>query len=656
MKPWIAAATLALALNLIAAQVLACGACVTRPGPPGPANPAYVAQKAERIFFGFDPLTKRSVAWVEIRYTGQPEDFGWVVPMPKKPTIGVGATYLFDRLDQATAPRLTMKVGATRENCRVPQSANSGGGFGCVGTAGSAASARGDFAGQATNADASGGGSKVVVVEQSTIGPYSYAILASTDSADLVKWLNDNNYVTPKEATPTIDAHLKKGDVFVALKLLNNKGIDAIRPVTFTMDDADPCVPLRLTSIAAVEDMEVIVYLAGPGRGMPKNHLHVQVNPYRLAWENGGGNYGQVLATAIDEAAGRAFATEFAGPTKGLAVAAPPSDVAAMSLQFGRPVDAVSAAGKAYQPGEIVPLSRLDSSAIAEVTTTAQLAAALKKSKFLQADEVIATLDRFVLGPAAAKGIDWAEVEATGAFNPADLPNPATKIDGKALAAELALFAGGLKDAMGLIAAQPTLTRLSMRISPKEMTRDPLFAFHPKLPDVHSNWSATLTNVCTNGDNTDNGARLQITGRKESHIIRNGHAGFTTFQTVAATVKTAFEPRFAKMPAAAVVEVLDETLPAASPVGAGQIELVDLAIGLAVPGAPTLPKDFVLKPAEARLVVPAADPNLDTVTAANGAAADPGGCKLGHHGRAVSAFALVALAMLAVVAARRRAS
>ncbi len=654
MRSWIVAAA-ALTCSFTATQALACGACVTRPGPPGPANPAYVAQKAERIFFGFDPATKRSVAWVEIRYTGQPEDFGWVVPMPKKPTIGVGATYLFDRLDQATAPRLTMKVGPNRENCRVPQQANSGGGFGCAEEASVLRATSSGGSGANLAADTSNGGrGKVVVVEQSTIGPYSYAVLASTDSGDLVKWLNDNSYVTPKEATPIIDAHLKKGDVFVALKLLNNKGIDAIRPVTFTMDDADPCVPLRLTSIAAVEDMEVIVYLAGPGRGMPKNHLHVQVNPYRLAWENGGGNYGQVLATAMDEAAGRAFATEFAGPTKGLAVAGPPSDVAAMSLQFGRPVD-VGQLASAYLPGELVAKGRLDASAFAEVTTTAQLAAALKKSQFLLADEVQATLDRYVLGPNASKGVSWANVQVTGSFDAVELPNPATKVDGKSLAAELSLFAGGLKDAVGLIEAQPTLTRLSMRISPKEMTRDPLFAFHPKLPEVNSNWSATLSNVCVNGDNTDNGARLQITGRKESHIIRNGHAGFTTFQTVAATVKTALEPRFAKMPAAAVVEVLDEALPA-MPVPPAQIELVDLAIGLAVPGAPTLPKDFVLKPAEPRLVVPASDPNLDTVTAANSAAADPGGCKLGHHGRAVSAFALVALALLTVLAVRRRPS
>ena len=129
-------------------------------------------------------------------------------------------------------------------------------------------------------------------------------------------WLNKNGYQIPDKSVPIVNAHVEKGDVFLALKLLNGKGIEAIRPIRLKVKNADPCVPLRLTSIAASEDMSVVVTVAGPGRAVPKNGLHVVVNPLRLNWFAGASNYPQVLAAAIDEAGGHAFSAEAAGDPK----------------------------------------------------------------------------------------------------------------------------------------------------------------------------------------------------------------------------------------------------------------------------------------------------------------------------------------------------
>jgi hypothetical protein len=48
--------------------------------------------------------------------------------------------------------------------------------------------------------------------------------------------------------------------------------------------------------------------------------LHVEPNILAFSWLGGAGNYQQLLSAAFDEAAGHAFATEFAGATKGLQV------------------------------------------------------------------------------------------------------------------------------------------------------------------------------------------------------------------------------------------------------------------------------------------------------------------------------------------------
>ncbi len=130
----------------------------------------------------------------------------------------------------------------------------------------------------------------------------------------LLNWLDEQGYATPKAAIPVVDSHIAKGDVFVAIKLSNGEGVNQIKPIVLQMHDAEPCVPLRLTSIAAAEDMTVVVTIAGPGRAIPKNHLHVRINPMRLNLFKGANNYPQVLSAAIDEAAGRAFVTEYAQP------------------------------------------------------------------------------------------------------------------------------------------------------------------------------------------------------------------------------------------------------------------------------------------------------------------------------------------------------
>ena len=97
----------ALAVCLITQPAWACGGCFGPPPPPQAPQNFAVLQNAERVLFVRDPNTKKSTVWVEVRYAGLAEGFGWVLPLPKQPKVGVGTVKVFDALDKAMAFRVS---------------------------------------------------------------------------------------------------------------------------------------------------------------------------------------------------------------------------------------------------------------------------------------------------------------------------------------------------------------------------------------------------------------------------------------------------------------------------------------------------------------------------------------------------------------------
>ena len=648
----------------------ACGGCFSPPGP------NLVVQDAERILFYRDPVTNKTVVHIEVRYSGPAQDFGWVLPLPKKPKVGVGNSYIFDRLDQAVAPRFYTKFSNAMENCHFSDAANSG--FGCGGSdmAGSTSAARESspnvgFAG--TDAD---GKSAVTVLEKAQAGPYDYEILASTDSKALLKWLNDHGYNTPDKALPIIESHLKKGDVFVAFKLTNGVGVDEVRPVTLEMDGADACVPLRLTAIAASDNMAVVVYLLGAGRGVPKNHMHVRVNETKLRWAGGVNNYTQVLAAAIDEAAGRAFVTEFAGPGKTLEVVQPDFgfriDSTALfanaipnpsSSNFNAAPPVTTIANSMWKAGALYDAKFLNADKFKDVTSSQDLVAALQASQFLVIPETAAVFESATNLAASSGKTDlvdfWTKVRANAAkpvYTSAKSP-----VDGSKLFTDLKV---GIIEPIYIIndalkAKNITLTRLHMRISPDEMDRDPIFGFHPGLPPVTMNHTAELKAVCLKGDSNDDAMRLTLTSG--SWIFPNTRSDFQTNSTnqtsTAATTNMTQDSRFKDAPFASHIEVLEES-GEPIPVPTAQIVLVDTAIAGAVVESPSLPATLVLSGALSTWKPPASDADAGLSTTAEQVHPDDSGCTqaLGLRGRSAGVWLLLMGMMLVLLVRRRRRS
>ena len=610
---------LLLLLALAPARAFACGGCFS---PPSPQVDQTVVQDAERVLFMRDEASKLTTVWVEVRYSGLAKDFGWVLPVPKLPTVGVGSTAVLDALDSQMAMRYALQTKAA-ENCRDPYE-------GCVEghavypTAGGAdASAGFDSATDASDGGGTGGGG-VQILSQGTTGPYDYVVVKGTEAQVLYDWLTGHGYAMPDKAKPILQSHIDQGNVFVAVHLTNGAGVEAIKPITLQMQDADPCVPLRLTSIAAADELNVVVTIAGPGRAVPKNHLAVELNPLRMAFNwyggfDGGGtqlacpagsptgvtcgrptNFDQAESAAIDEAGGRAFVTEasLAGADVQLAAIVLPAqytDLAAVT-------NLLALANTLTQPDWVGKLTPDLADALGPQL---KLAATFPTITTLQALADLRACAQFFANPMGGGPV-------CTLYN--GLPDPVTMTESQltGIAVDGAALAKALQDNLGTplatvqaqLAGTARVTRLAMKISPSEMDRDPIFAFNPTLPQVQPTRPVAMNQVCTTGwwPNSYSAQgdhwRLSVDGLG-SWVVENA-------------VNLPQDPRFANAPLALTVQVLEET-GAPVDIAPGDVPVVVAAIAGAKPGEPSLPANLVLK-TPAPWLPAASDPLVNNVS------------------------------------------
>ena len=171
-----------------------------------------------------------------------------------------------------------------------------------------------DDAAVSEGAPEAGGGGSVEVLQVKEVGPYTASVVKSDDPDALSAWLAENDYEQPPEALPLIAHYVAQDNVFLALKLQQNKGSGDIAPIQVTFNEPEgACIPLILTAIAASADMPVYAWMLDESRVVPKNFFHVGVNLAKLDWFNQGANYIELATDAVNQAAGHGFITEFAG-------------------------------------------------------------------------------------------------------------------------------------------------------------------------------------------------------------------------------------------------------------------------------------------------------------------------------------------------------
>ncbi|MBV1862762.1 MAG: DUF2330 domain-containing protein [Nannocystaceae bacterium] len=286
-------------------EAKACGGTFCDAGP----TSMPVDQTGENILFVMgEDYTE---AHIQIQYDPSTEasEFSWIVPLTELPEFGVGSELLFDAVLSSSVPRYGFNSVFTGQSCGGEDTADSGGGD-PTGPAGGSSGAD-------SGTDTDGGGGVDILLKE-VVGAFEITVLSGDNVVEVKEWLETNGYQQDPNADPILEEYLSEGYIFAAFKLTNDTETSEIHPITLRFPNNEACIPLRLTRIAAVDDMDIRSFFLSDDRVVPSTYKHVLVNPLRLDWANLASNYKSVITQAVDadEAAGRAFVTEYAGSSE----------------------------------------------------------------------------------------------------------------------------------------------------------------------------------------------------------------------------------------------------------------------------------------------------------------------------------------------------
>ena len=210
--------------------------------------------------------TTQTTLYDQIEYSGSPTSFAWVLPIHGTVTVGLSADILFNSIDTLTATQ----INPPPQNCPSPNCSLNGPTANFASGAGS---------------DNGGGGSPVQVLAQANVGPYETVQLHSTDSGALDAWLMQNGFNIPAAVQPILDQYVKEGFDFLAMKLLPNQGVQAMRPVRVTMPGASFSLPLRMASVGTGAITGITIWVVADGRYEPQNFPFFHIEDNQLVWD-----------------------------------------------------------------------------------------------------------------------------------------------------------------------------------------------------------------------------------------------------------------------------------------------------------------------------------------------------------------------------------
>lgn len=427
-----------------------------------------VNQAAERIVFA-DNGDGTITAVIQIMYEGPSENFSWLLPIssvPEDDEIAVASDLAFQRLQQATNPQynLTTQVEGTcrtRNNPNLVESGASAGGF------------------TAVNAVADND-SGVTIAASGVVGSFEWTVLeldpSLTSPADTaLQWLTDNDYDVNPGSAELIGPYLEEGRYLLALSLTKGSDSGSIRPLVLTYDAELPDIPLKLTAVAANDDMGVMTWVVAQERAVPFNYNALELNEARINWFNASVNYNQVVIEAANDASGQGFVTEYARPSNRLAEVV-------------------------WSNSEEQDWQRLsDPEEYAEYTEPADYFESLY-FQYSGFDGFWDAVRATVTLPAEVAFEDFQDCPSC--FE--------VEFDHSAYVAALnAQVIEPMRSFQKLLDSQPYTTRLYSTLSAAEMTVDPVFAYNPDLDNVNNIHRATRYIEC-NGAVDQNEANWRI--------------------------------------------------------------------------------------------------------------------------------------------------
>lgn len=444
---------------LLPSDAFACGGFFCNQDP--------IDQSGEDIVFRVDEERRVTTMHVQVAYQGSAEDFAWIVPVGSQPTIELSTNALFQELDWRTSPSFVLE---TKPIGDCDYSTYYYGGYAV------------DFAGSASPPSAVAESSTVEVVSQEQVGPYDTVVLRAQSAEGLLDWLQANEFDLPDDLDPVLQPYVAEEAYFVALRLANNQNVGALQPLALTYPGTTPSVPIRLTSIAATEDMRLRAYVLGGARAVPSTYLHVIVNDLAIDWFTWGSNYEQAITIAADEAGGQAFATDFSG-------------------------DADIMDGALYTEG------RFDIANLANAPDAFTFFERLREQGF-RGDTVMLELFRqYLPKPESAAGVSDQDFYNCLSCDPWRDDVAAYPFDAAGFAQEIdERIVTPLRETQAMFDGATHLTSLTSSVSPIEMTVDPIFVFNRDMTQtVDRTRTAELEVYCADAQSwTDSPRRLVL--------------------------------------------------------------------------------------------------------------------------------------------------
>jgi hypothetical protein len=215
-------------------------------------------------------------------------DFSWVLPVPKEPDLALGDAAIFDALEAATRPTVTIIGG------------ESGGGF-----CGSAGDSKGGLGNGGEGVTHFGGG---------TLGDYTYDIIGGGDGAALETWLTDKGYRVPAELDEAVAPYLA-ASVFVAVRLTATTDRMDLRPLIVSYArpfGASLGYAFAIGRLSTPTSAPFLLWTLADKRYRIANYGSIEVSRVATTMRDRGLDYAGAVEALTLEAGGRLAIVEFA--------------------------------------------------------------------------------------------------------------------------------------------------------------------------------------------------------------------------------------------------------------------------------------------------------------------------------------------------------
>jgi hypothetical protein len=194
---------------------------------------------------------RQTVLWAQFEFRGDPEDFSWVLPVRPGAYVELAEDAWLTALDRFTATTVIEPELVCADS--------DSGSCDCDGRVGGSAGRPPTASGGVSPGDVS-------VVRRQRVGPYESTLLRSEDPDALRAWLAERSYVIPREIEPVIDAYLREGNDFLAIRLQPSAGISQMEPVRIVTPGGDNVLPLRMAAAGAGSHVPITLFVIGEGR------------------------------------------------------------------------------------------------------------------------------------------------------------------------------------------------------------------------------------------------------------------------------------------------------------------------------------------------------------------------------------------------------